>query len=48
MGLDLGTFLDQPWGLAMMVLVLLMPRMLVRHRDPHAMRRFGKMRLALG
>lgn len=48
MDFDLGTFLGQPWGVVIAVLVLLTPRLMARHRDPHAMRRFGGSRLALG
>jgi hypothetical protein len=41
-------FLDRPWGVAIAVLVLLVPRLVARNRDPFAMRRFGSTRLIAG
>ena len=48
MSSDLADFLDRPWGVAIAVLVLLVPRLVARNRDPLAMRRFGSTRLAFG
>ena len=48
MNSDLADFLDRPWGVAIAILVLLVPRIVARNRDPLSMRRFGSARLILG
>jgi hypothetical protein len=39
---------EDPWGIAIALIVLLAPRALARRRDPLAMRRFGNSRLLVG
>lgn len=40
--------MDTPWALAGLLLVILLPRVIARNRDPYAMTRFGRKRLMAG
>jgi hypothetical protein len=45
---DIGALFDAPWVVAGLLLVILLPRVAARNRDPFAMARFGRKRLAAG
>ena len=45
---DLTYIVDKPWGLALLVLAILVPRLLLRSRDPAGLARFGSKRLFFG
>lgn len=48
MSSDIGELLDTPWVVAGLLLVILLPRVVARNRDPLAMARFGRNRLTAG
>ncbi len=45
---DLTNIVDKPWGLALLVVAILAPRMLLRSREPSGLATFGTKRLFAG